>query len=73
VISAAILDFRIFPAKSEEKKDIKKFVSVKIMFSTEIHGQTSDKKTTIILFILTLAIEKIVYSLVYTQNSTKLP
>jgi hypothetical protein len=41
VISAAILDFRIFPEKSEEKKDIKIFVSVKIIFSTEIHGQTS--------------------------------
>jgi hypothetical protein len=41
VTSAAILDFRIFPEKSEEKKDIKKFVNVKIIFSTEIHGQTS--------------------------------
>jgi hypothetical protein len=40
VTSAAILDFRIFPEKSEEKKDIKK-LSVKIIFSTEIHGQTS--------------------------------
>jgi hypothetical protein len=47
VTSAAILDFRIFPEKSEEKKDIKN-VCVKIIFSnyfsTEIHGQTSDKK-----------------------------
>jgi hypothetical protein len=34
VISAAILNFRIFPEKSE-------FVSIKIIFSTEIHGQTS--------------------------------
>jgi hypothetical protein len=41
VTSAAILDFIIFHEKSEEKKDIKKFVSVKIIFSTEIHGQTS--------------------------------
>jgi hypothetical protein len=38
VISAAILDFRIFPEKSEEKNDIK------IIFSTEFHGQTSHKK-----------------------------
>jgi hypothetical protein len=38
---AAILDIRIFPEKSEEKKDIpvKTFVSIKIIFSTEIHGQ----------------------------------
>jgi hypothetical protein len=41
VTSAAILDFRIFPEKSEEKKDINKFVSDKIIVSTEIHGQTS--------------------------------
>jgi hypothetical protein len=40
VISAAILDFRIFPEKSEEKKD-KKNLNVKIIFSTEIHGETS--------------------------------
>jgi hypothetical protein len=39
VTSSAILDFRIFPEKSEEKKDIKKFVSVKIIFQ-QIHGQT---------------------------------
>jgi hypothetical protein len=38
---AAILDFRIFPEKSEEKNDIKEFVSVKIICSTAIHGQTS--------------------------------
>jgi hypothetical protein len=38
VTSAAILDFRIFPEKSEEKMDIKKIVSVEIIFSTEIHG-----------------------------------
>jgi hypothetical protein len=42
--SAAILDFRIFPEKSEGKKVIKKFVSIKIIFSTEIHGQTSSDK-----------------------------
>jgi hypothetical protein len=41
VTSAAILDFIIFPEKSEEKKDTRKFVSIKIIFSTEIHGQTS--------------------------------
>jgi hypothetical protein len=41
VTSAAILDFRIFTEKSEEKKDIKNFVSVKMICSTEIHGQTS--------------------------------
>jgi hypothetical protein len=42
VTSAAILDFRIFPEKSEEKKDIKKLVtvSVKIIYM--------DKQTTII-------------------------
>jgi hypothetical protein len=33
VISAAILDFRICPAKSEEKKDIKKFVSQNYVFN----------------------------------------
>jgi hypothetical protein len=38
----AILDFRIFPEKSEDKKDIKKFVIVKIIFSTENHGQSSN-------------------------------
>jgi hypothetical protein len=32
VTLAAILDFRIFPEKSEQKKDINKFVSVKIIF-----------------------------------------
>jgi hypothetical protein len=39
VISAAILDFGIFPEKSEEKKD-KKGWSVKIIFSTN-RGQIS--------------------------------
>jgi hypothetical protein len=28
VTSATIFDFRIFPEKSEEKKDLKKFVNV---------------------------------------------
>jgi phosphoenolpyruvate synthase/pyruvate phosphate dikinase len=40
VTSAAILDFRIFPEKSEEKKDIKKlFFQLKSM-----DKQVSDKK-----------------------------
>jgi hypothetical protein len=38
VISAAILDFRIFAQKSEEKKDIKKFVS-KLLFKFDILEQ----------------------------------
>jgi hypothetical protein len=33
VTSAAILDFRIFPEKSEEKKDIKKFVCQNYLFN----------------------------------------
>jgi hypothetical protein len=33
VTSAAILDFRIFPEKSEEKNDIKKFVSQSYFFN----------------------------------------
>jgi hypothetical protein len=41
VPSAAILDFRIFPEKSEEKKGHKKFVSVKIILSTEISDKNS--------------------------------
>jgi hypothetical protein len=45
VTLAAILDFRIFPEKSEEKKDIKKFVSVKLFFQLKsMDKQVSDKK-----------------------------
>jgi hypothetical protein len=53
VTSAAILDFQIFPEKSEEKKDIKKESKLFFLLKS-MDKQVSDKKTTIILFISTL-------------------